>query len=57
MKEMVLDNITDVIMENEKQDRLEQVLNDINLNGVIIRQMVQCSISKFNSRGFILRSK
>lgn len=44
MKEMALDNITGAIMENEKQDRLEQVLAD----GEMILNRVNARLDKIN---------
>lgn len=44
MKEMALDNIAGAIMENEKQDRLEQVLAD----GEMILIRVNARLDKIN---------
>ncbi|KAF2425579.1 hypothetical protein [Bacillus subtilis] len=44
MKEMALENIAGAIMENEKQDRLEQVLVD----GEMILNRVNARLDKIN---------
>ncbi|MFD4058765.1 hypothetical protein [Streptomyces californicus] len=44
MKEMALENIAGAIMENEKQDRLEQVLAD----GEMILNRVNARLDKIN---------